>query len=723
MKTIQFKLTFIIMLSLGLLVTSCVNDDDFETPDVTVPEPDIDGEIVTINSILGIIAQNEGETTIIEDNIYVEGYIISSDEAGNFFEELIIQDKPENPTAGIRISVNVNPLFSRYNFGRKVFIKMQSLAVGISNGVGVIGTSSTDGIGQILENQLTDVVLRSPEVATIVPVEKTINQLQSDDINTFIRLSNVQFSASSLGKTFAAEPTDEFDGERLLEGCDDGGTIIFNTSTFADFRAVQVPDGSGSIDGLLTLNFFGDTNIFVINDTEDFNFEETRCNIEVPLEPNITIAELQGLYNGSIIEFPPNQNLVAEGYVVSSDVSGNFFKNIYIQDKPVNPTAAIQILADENDLFQTYSPGRKVLIKVDRLALEDGFIGGFTLGFLSSFQGDLEVDRIEEGRIGEFLFATNESADIIPTPANISDGNLTIDELDENGNPVDDNGDGIPNQVSAPTGILVQLNNVQMPLSDVGSAYTFYSGTESVNRAIESCETGASTILRNSGFADFANDPFPTGQGSVTAVLGSFGDTGQLLIRTTNDVDLTGERCDPDFLDCEGPSGGSNVIFEEDFEVNSIDDLTSAGWTNVNVSGGNLDYIIGSFDDNSYAQISGFNSGETNSEAWLITPEIDMSGSVEEDLSLEIQSNFDNGKILSILITDDFTGDPTTTEWSLLNLNVPTGPGSGFGDFTQVGPTNISCVGDSVWIGFRYISSDPGPTTRYHIDDLEITGN
>lgn len=707
MKTIQFKLTLIIILSVGFLVSSCVNDDDFETPDVTVTEPNIDGEIVSINSMLGIIEQNEGETTIIEDNVYVEGYVVSSDEAGNFFEELIIQDKPENPTAGIRISINVNPLYSRYNFGRKVFVKMQGLAVGISNGVGVIGTSATDGLGQIQENQLTEVVLRSPEVATITPQEKSINQLQSSDINTYIRLSNVQFSATSLGKTFAAEPTDEFDGERLLEGCEDGGSLIFNTSTFADFKTTSVPEGSGSIDGILTLNFFGDTQIFVINDPDDFIFEDTRCNIEVPLEPNITIPELLALYNGSIIEFPADQNLVTEGYVVSSDVSGNFFKNIYIQDKPENPTAAIQILADENDLFQTYSPGRRVLIKVDKLALEDAFIGGFTLGFIDSFQGELEVDRIDEGRIGDFLFATDESADIVPLQVEISPSGIVID--------------GTSN--AAPTGTLIQLNNMQMPLSDVGSAYTYYSGNESVNRTIESCETGASTIMRNSGFADFANNPFPTGQGSVKAVLGSFGSTDQLLIRTTNDVDLNGERCDPEVLECDGPSGGSNIIFEEDFEGVDINDLTSAGWTNVNVSGGNLDYFIGNFNDNSYAQISGFNSGETNSEAWLITPEIDMNGSSQEDLGLNIQTNFDNGNILTIFITDNYTGDPTTTEWVQLGLNVPSGPGSGFGDFEAVGPTNISCAGENVRIGFRYISSDPGPTTRYHIDDIEITGN
>ena len=66
MKTIQFKLTFLFILSLGLVMTSCVEDDDFDIPDANVTDPEIDGEVVTISSILGIIEQNDGENFTIE---------------------------------------------------------------------------------------------------------------------------------------------------------------------------------------------------------------------------------------------------------------------------------------------------------------------------------------------------------------------------------------------------------------------------------------------------------------------------------------------------------------------------------------------------------------------------------------------------------------------------------------------------------------------------------
>ena len=191
MKTFQFKLTFLILLVFGCMVTSCVEDDDFETPDLTVTEPDIgNGSIVTINSVLNSIENNredgdpddelEVEIEVIEQDIYVEGYVISSDEAGNFFEEIIIQDKPENPTAGIRISVNVNPLFSKYNLGRRILVKLNGLAIGEENGVAVIGIQNGDRVGQIQENQIDEFILRTPVVEDITPLQIDIEDFAKE---------------------------------------------------------------------------------------------------------------------------------------------------------------------------------------------------------------------------------------------------------------------------------------------------------------------------------------------------------------------------------------------------------------------------------------------------------------------------------------------------------------------------------------------------------------
>jgi len=61
-------------------------------------------------------------------------------------------------------------------------------------------------------------------------------------------------------------------------------------------------------------------------------------------------------------------------------------------------------------------------------------------------------------------------------------------------------------------------------------------------------------------------------------------------------------------------------------------------------------------------------------------------------------------------------------DWTLLDAIIPTGPSGGFGDFMEVGPINISCLEGMMHFGFFYQGSDPSATTRYHLDDFEVTG-
>jgi len=106
----------------------------------------------------------------------------------------------------------------------------------------------------------------------------------------------VQFNRNdALGenrKTFAAEPEDEFDGERNLESCAEGFSVILSTSTFSDFKAIEVPQGRGYLDGILTYNYFGDTFNMVLNSPETIHFNSTdRCD---PVEVNCGLADTTG---------------------------------------------------------------------------------------------------------------------------------------------------------------------------------------------------------------------------------------------------------------------------------------------------------------------------------------------------------------------------------------------------------------------------------------------
>lgn len=458
-------LTLLSVLTLIVTISSCVNDDDYSLPNVTIQDPNI-----TPNATFeGVISRYEqavadGDDIAVFDEaqeVYIEGYVISSDQAGNFFEELILQNKTddsdpnEDPRLGLRVEVNVGSLSDTYEMGRKVYIKMNGLAIGESNGVFTIGKPEGNEVGQIQAYEYRDFIIRGPEVMEITPKVVAISNLTEDDENTLIQLENMQINRNQLALTYAGEPGDEFDGFRTLESCSDGGSITLQTSTFADFKSLQIPQLSGNITGILSRDFFDDISVFVIN--------------------------------------------------------------------------------------------------------------------------------------------------------------------------------------------------------------------------------------------------------------------------STGDVDFSGERCDPDFLECTTPGDGNADFFDENFE--SFDGYASEGWTNVNINGGNLEWIVGSFSGSAYAQISGFNTDESDIDVWLVTPAINMDGTTGENLSFDVQTSFNNGGILSVFITNAYTGDPTTTEWQILDLSIPAGSSSGFGSFEPVGPVNISCLDGEVHIGFLYAGSDPSATTRYHIDNIEVKSN
>ena len=324
------KLIYIKLLLLSmLLMIGCV-EDDFGIPDLTVVEPTINGQIVTIDAIRGVLAQaqNNGDATFSfqDTNQYISGYVISSDEAGNFFEEIVIQDALENPTIGIKLLIDLNPLFTRYEIGRRVFVKLDGLTIGIDNGVFAIGTEEGNGVGQIPASLEEVFIQRSAEVGELVPLPIDLDNLTDDMTNLYVTIADAQFNRFEVlipnPLTFASEPLDEFDGERTLESCNSNSTIIFSTSTFADFKSLELPSGRGAIQGILTRDFFGEVFNFVINTPEEIDFDASteRCD---PVELNCDLAATQGTINIFEDDF--------ETQIPGSLITGNGWTN-FIQE-------------------------------------------------------------------------------------------------------------------------------------------------------------------------------------------------------------------------------------------------------------------------------------------------------------------------------------------------------------------------------------------------------
>lgn len=232
---------------------------------------------------------------------------------------------------------------------------------------------------------------------------------------------------------------------------------------------------------------------------------------ELEIKGNTSVAELKSLYipgRLTVIE----DSIFVQGVVVGNDAGGNFFRSLIVQDS----TAGIEVRINLTDAFNLYPLGREVTIDCQNLVLGE-FNGVIQLGGYIYTEGGVEElgdivnfnERIYRGRIVEQ-----------PNPEAQSINELGTNDITT----------------------LVKLENVQFSQSELGLTYADAFGRQTLNRVVEDCD-GNTILLRTSGFADFANDTLPEGNGSLLAIYNVFGDTKQLLIRDTRDVNFTGNRC------------------------------------------------------------------------------------------------------------------------------------------------------------------------------------
>ena len=457
----------------------------------------------------------------------------------------------------------------------------------------------------------------------------------------------------------------------------------------------------------------------VVSCVEDNEYEVPPSATQV--EPNVTVnSSIQAMKSTldqhfesegeSKMTMDEDSDLVFSGYVVSSDLAGNFFESIVLQDSPSNPTAGIEVLIDKSSLFESYELGRKVYIKMAGLSIsyEDGednnpsdtsAPGRYTIGVDN---GAFSLDEIPQFSYLESVLRSTEKAEITATP--ISSSSFAEEHINT----------------------FIQLSDVQFIKTEIGKTFAGESTDEFDGfRTVVSCTEESTAVLQTSTFADFKSYVLPEGVGTLNAVLAKDfrADFFVLITNSPTDIDFSNsQRCDPVVLECDGNTSTANTIFDENFEgIFNSSDITSAGWTNINVSGGNELYESNSFSGDRYLKISAFGTGENPMETWLVSPAINLDGSTEEELSFEISSNFESGTVLSALITENYTGDVSTTEWTQLNVAIPIGDG-GFGSFEQL-KTNISCLNGDVHVAFKYNGSAGSAETRYHIDDVKVTGN
>ena len=271
--------------------------------------------------------------------------------------------------------------------------------------------------------------------------------------------------------------------------------------------------------------------LLIFNSCVDDDFDTPPADGTDPdITANTTIAELKALHTiGGLEEV--KDDIIITGIVIADDRSGNFFRQLIIQDE----TGGIELRINETDLFNEYGIGRRVFVNCRTLWLGD--YNGVTqlgAGTEPDDRGGVQLARIPAVLLPEFLVKGQWNQPVIPVVKSIAQLRNT--------------------DIST----LVTVENSQFVLATCERTYardyTTTQGTrvqESLNQDVESCDNGALMVVRTSGFANFASEMLPSGSGTITGVYSVFGSTKQLLIRNTDDVDMNGSRCGSSGVDGE----------------------------------------------------------------------------------------------------------------------------------------------------------------------------
>lgn len=387
----------------------------------------------------------------------------------------------------------------------------------------------------------------------------------------------------------------------------------------------------------------------------------------------ITIAEFKSRAAAS-----PSVTLIEDDVylpcvVIANDVSGNIYKEIYVQDE----TGGLKIPIDAKGLYNQFPVGKKLYIRCKGM-----YVGNsYEIIQLSSGMYDGKPGRVVSDRLDTIFYK-----DGAPSLSNVD----TINLADF----------GINGAAEIPKTYMSQLIKVtNVSFEQPGETYGIKSTSYPERNIVDA--SGNVNVLSLSNYATFAWDTMPAGVGEITAILSDY-QGNRLKIRDINDVYMY------------------NLLMSESF-------VSNPNWDTKDISGdGAWVYNAGE----GYMEINGWKSttGEGN-EDYLVSESFDLSSSEAPILSFSSRRRYeDSGESepMSLWITDSYTGDATTTTWTKLDANFDMNTTTSISNWYSSGNVDLSSYsGSDMRIAFLFKSSGDGSGTasRWEIDNINIIDN
>ena len=104
-------------------------------------DADFSGKFTTIADLKDMYKANNNKPFVVQKSCVIKGQVTTSDQVGNLYKTLYIQDE----TAGIEIKIGKNGLYNDYKLGQWLYVECKGLTIGDYNGMINVGYSDPSG--------------------------------------------------------------------------------------------------------------------------------------------------------------------------------------------------------------------------------------------------------------------------------------------------------------------------------------------------------------------------------------------------------------------------------------------------------------------------------------------------------------------------------------------------------------------------------------------------
>ncbi len=716
MKSFKLYLSLLLLMAFGMV--GC--QDNFDTPPIGVPvaQNKPNTTIKEIKAKYWDSKENYIDTIKVEnggEDIIIAGRVISSDATGNIYKNLVIQDHDADGTPyALTMSINANSLYNTYRVGQEIVINLTNMYIGKYSGLEQLGYpdySTSFGWqatfmpleffeSHVELNGLPDPTAVDTVTTTLTSLTATAEGLQKWQ-SQLIRLDDVTFPEANGTLTFSEADKST---NRVLQDAA-GNTINVRNSNYATFKNDILPQGTGSVVGILS--YFNKSWQLLLRSTADCigfstNTEGTKVNpYTIAAVKEMQGSTKKGWIKGYIVgavapevtEVKSNSDIewkakvtLANTLVIGATADTKDIANCAIVS--LAQGTALRSAANLVDNPTVYQ--KEILLNASAFVKVMGTTGVTTAGAASDF--------VVEGAGGGG--GTGAGTEASPfTVDQVISGSATGSEVWVSGYIVGwvegltlSSGAKFNAEATAQTNILLAAKAgvedvaacipVQLPSGEIRSAVNLQTNPKNFGKKV--------TFKAN--------------------IEKYFGATG---LKTPTAYTLEGGSTEP-----EVPVDPVTTLDQSFTGITAISQLP--GWKAVKISG-DKNWWFPTFEGNDYASMTGFKGTTPPFEAWLITQPLNVKDAANKMLSFQTNVNGYESTTTKFEVYAMSTNDPATAKITKLNPTLPVAPpGKQYSGMTPSGNIDLSGMGDTVYIGFKYHATQDANYATWCVDDVKF---